>query len=287
MFARAKKEIIVETKFHNANIVVEIDRGQIEQVMLNLYVNAWQAMPEGGTLRLTTEMVELDQNFCQPQRMSAGKYARVAVTDTGIGMDRNVQRQIFDPFFTTKEKSRGTGLGLASAYGIINNHGGLINVQSEVGRGTTFNVYLPVSDKPVAKETVSDNQVTNGSETILLVDDEEMIIDVGQALLKRLGYHVITVNSGSEAVDTVQRMGSDIDLVILDMIMPGMDGGKTFDRIREINPRLPVMLSSGYAINEQATLIMRKGCNGFIQKPFSVSELSKKIRKIFDAKKAG
>jgi two-component system cell cycle sensor histidine kinase/response regulator CckA len=281
MFARAKKEIIVETKFSNANIIVEIDRGQIEQVMLNLYVNAWQAMPEGGTLHLTTEAVVLDQAFCSPNQLSPGAYARVAVTDTGVGMDHNTQRQIFDPFFTTKDKSRGTGLGLASAYGIVKNHGGIINVQSQIGRGTTFNLFLPISDKPATKERVLDSQIANGSETILLVDDEEMIIDVGQALLKRLGYKVIAVNSGGEAVDAIQRMGSDIDLVILDMIMPGMDGGKTFDRIREISPRLPVMLSSGYAINDQATKIMRRGCNGFIQKPFSVSELSKKIREIF------
>ncbi len=284
MFGRAKKEIIIETKFHHANIVVEVDHGQIEQVLLNLYVNAWQAMPEGGTLCLATRRVTLDDQYGKPYEVGGGPYVHITVTDTGTGMDSQTRRQIFDPFFTTKEKGRGTGLGLASAYGIVKNHGGLINVDSQVGKGTTFNIYLPISEKSVVREAVSEGNIANGSETILLVDDEQMIIDVGKAMLKRVGYHVITAKCGQDAIDVITRAGSEIDLVILDMIMPGMDGGKTFDRIREIRPRLPVMLSSGYAINDQASKIMRKGCNGFIQKPFSVSEISKKIRKIWESK---
>jgi PAS domain S-box-containing protein len=283
MFGRAKKEVIIETQFHHANIVVEVDRGQIEQVLLNLYVNAWQAMPEGGTLRLATRRVTLNDQYGKPHQVGGGPYVHISVTDTGTGMDSQTRRQIFDPFFTTKEKGRGTGLGLASAYGIIKNHGGLINVDSQVGKGTTFNIFLPISEKSVIREAASESHIANGSETILLVDDEQMIIDVGKAMLKRLGYHVITAKCGQDAIDVVTRAGDDIDLVILDMIMPGMDGGKTFDRIREIRPRLPVMLSSGYAINDQASKIMRKGCNGFIQKPFSVSEISKKIRKIWES----
>ncbi|MBC2709662.1 MAG: response regulator [Desulfosarcina sp.] len=282
MFGRTKKEIIVETKFHNANIVVEADRRQIEQVLLNLYVNAWQAMPEGGTLRLETKDVALGHKDCRPYEVEPGRYAHVSVTDTGIGMDKKTLQRIFDPFFTTKEKSRGTGLGLASAYGIIKNHGGIINAHSEIGYGTTFNIYLPISEKLVVKELSSEGKISNGSETVLLVDDEDMIIDVGQALLKKLGYRVIAVKSGQEAVEVVHRMGSGIGLVILDMIMPGMDGGRAFDRIREICPEIPVMLSSGYAINDQAEKIMSRGCNGFMQKPFSVSELSQKVRQTLD-----
>ena len=283
MFGRTKKEIIIETQFHNANIVVEADRRQIEQVLLNLYVNAWQAMPEGGTLRLETKHVVLGNKDCRPHQVEPGRYALVSVTDTGIGMDQKTLQHIYDPFFTTKEKTRGTGLGLASAYGIIKNHAGIIHADSNVDNGTTFNLYLPISEKLVVKEASSEKNICNGSETILIVDDEDMIIDVGQALLKRMGYQVITAKSGEEALEVVHRIGPSIDLVILDMIMPGMDGGRTFDGIRETCPEIPIMLASGYAINGQAQKIMNRGCNGFIQKHFSVSKLSQKVRQILDA----
>ena len=282
MFGRTQKEIIIETQFHNANIVVEADRRQIEQVLLNLYVNAWQAMPEGGTLRLETKHVVLGNKDCRPHQVEPGHYALVSVTDTGIGMDQKTLQHIYDPFFTTKEKTRGTGLGLASAYGIIKNHAGIIHADSNVDNGTTFNLYLPISEKLVVEEASSEKNICNGSETILIVDDEDMIIDVGQALLKRMGYQVITAKSGEEALEVVHRIGAGIDLVILDMVMPGMDGGRTFDGIRETCPELPIMLASGYAINGQAQKIMNRGCNGFIQKPFSVSELSQKVRQILD-----
>ena len=284
MFGRTKKEISVETKLHNAKIVVEVDRSQIEQVLLNIYVNAWQAMPDGGTLKLETEDITLDPKNCKPYRMEPGRYVHISVTDTGIGMDQKTIKRIFDPFFSTKEKTRGTGLGLASAYGIIKNHGGIINACSEIGYGTTFDIYLPIIEKMVDDEFISKKSISKGTETVLLVDDEDMIIDVGQALLTKLGYRVIGVHSGKEAVEVIHRRGYGIDLVILDMIMPEMDGGKTFDRIRDICPQMPVMLSSGYAMNGQAEKIMNRGCDGFIQKPFSVYELSQKIRKILDKK---
>jgi two-component system, cell cycle sensor histidine kinase and response regulator CckA len=282
MFGRTKKEIVIQTKFHNANIVVEVDRGQIEQVLLNLYVNAWQAMPDGGTLRLETECVDLGEKFCRPYQLPKGRYVHVAVTDTGIGMDAKTLQRIFDPFFTTKEKGRGTGLGLASAYGIIKNHGGIIDARSEIGYGTTFDIYLPLCAESVANQLSSEEIIENGSETILLVDDEDMIIEVGQALLRRLGYQVIAAKSGKEAIDIVHHSSSHIDLVILDMVMPGLDGGRTFDSIRGIRPDMPVMLCSGYAINERADKIMRKGCNGFIQKPFNASKISRRIRRVLD-----
>ena len=282
MFGRTKKEITIETQFHSPNIVVEVDRRQIEQVLLNLYINAWQAMPEGGTLRLKAKDVMLGEKECSPYQIELGRYAHVAITDTGMGMDQRTLQRIFDPFFSTKEKTRGTGLGLASAYGIVKNHGGIINVTSKVDHGTTFNIYLPISQKPIVEALSSKQGIHQGTETILLVDDEEMIIAVGQAMLEQLGYHIIAVQSGREAVETVRRLGQEIDLVILDMIMPHMDGGKTFDCIREIYPEMPVLLSSGYAINGKAEEIMQRGCNGFIQKPFSAAELSQKVRQIFN-----
>ena len=199
-------------------------------------------------------------------------------------MDEATRQRVFDPFFTTKEKGRGTGLGLASAYGIIKNHGGMITVYSEHGHGTTFNIYLPFSGKTVASETHASQQLIKGSGTILVVDDEKMIIQVALAMLEKLGYDAMTAHSGQQAIDIVTQSGDDIDLVILDLIMPDMDGGKTFDRLRQVRPEIPVMLSSGYALEGQAQEIIRKGCNGFIQKPFNISELSRQIHIILDAK---
>jgi len=283
MFGRTKKEIRIHTKCQGSPLVVEADRSQIEQVLLNMYINAWQAMPpNGGELYLETKIVTVDDVFCKTHQTMPGRYVMVSITDTGAGMNEAVRLRIFDPFFTTKEKSRGTGLGLASAYGIIKNHGGMITVYSEVGHGTTFNIYLPVSDRESHREIPMVEGLLKGSATILLVDDEELIIDVGKAMLERLGYRVVVCTGGQEAVEVITNIGDEIDLVILDMIMPGMDGGAIFDCIRQIQPRMPVLLSSGYAINGDADKIMRRGCNGFIQKPYNISELSQKIRKVLD-----
>jgi len=280
MFGRTRKEIQIHTKMPPSAIVIEADRNQIEQVLLNMYVNSWQAMPDGGNLYVESKAVILDDEYCEPYQANPGHYAMVSITDTGIGMNEATRLRIFDPFFTTKEKSRGTGLGLASAYGIIKNHRGIITVYSEDGHGTTFNIYLPISEKDVHQEVATELEMVKGSETILIVDDEEMIVEVGQAMLEKLGYRVLVSRSGLDAVEKITSIGSEIDLVILDLIMPGMDGGKTFDRIREIQPGIPVMLASGYAINGQATEIMQRGCNGFIQKPFSIAKLSQKVRKV-------
>ncbi len=282
MFGRTKKEIRIHTKLPQFPLVVEADRSQIEQVLLNIYVNAWQAMPDGGQLYIEAKTLVLDAASCHPHQTTPGRYHSVSIADTGIGMDAATQLRIFDPFFTTKEKGRGTGLGLASAYGIIKNHGGMITVESQKGQGAAFSVYLPASDRDVLPEAFPEGSLLKGKETILLVDDEEMIREVGRAMLERLGYSVHTAPGGVEALDALKRHGDGIDIAILDLIMPGMDGGKLFDRIREIRPRLPVILSSGYAIDGQAEEILRRGCNGFIQKPFGISELSRKLRSVLD-----
>jgi two-component system cell cycle sensor histidine kinase/response regulator CckA len=282
MFGRTKKEIRIHTNFIDPPPVVMVDRSQIKQVLLNLYINAWQAMPGGGELYLETRIVTLDDAYCKPYQAKPGQYAKVSVTDTGIGMDAETSQRIFDPFFTTKKKSRGTGLGLASAYGIIKNHGGIIIVKSEIGQGTTFNIYLPLSDKEAYRATPITDRSIRGSETVLLIDDEELILEVGKAMLEELGYNVIVAPDGGQAIELVQQKGAEIELVILDLIMPGLEGGKVFDSIREIQPALPVILSSGYSLEGQANDIMQRGCNGFIQKPFNLSELSQKIRKVLD-----
>ena len=250
---------------------------------MNLYVNAWQAMPGGGELDVQTENVLIDEDHNKTYQMEPGRYVKISVTDTGVGMDKATQERIFDPFFTTKEMGRGTGLGLASVYGIIKNHGGFINVYSEKGHGTTFNIYLPASEKEVIEEKKSAGDILKGSETVLFVDDENMIIEVAKEVLEHLGYKVLISKTGKEAIETYHKNKEKIDIVLLDMIMPNMSGSDTYDRMKEIDPDIKVLLSSGYSINGQATEIMDRGCNGFIQKPFKMKELSQKLREILDS----
>ena len=277
MFGRTKKEIRIHLKLRDDLPVAEVDQGQIEQVLLNLYVNAWQAMPAGGELYLETCETILDAPEAEPRGVVPGRFVRISVSDTGVGMDREILARIFDPFFTTKEMGRGTGLGLASAYGIVKNHGGYIDVQSEKGHGATFHVSLPASDETTPRSPDTADEAVHGSGTVLLVDDEEMVLEVGGRMLEHLGYEVVPAGSGEEAIRQVRERGERFDLVILDMIMPAMGGGETFDRLQEIAPRTPVLLSSGYSIDGEATEILSRGCRGFIQKPFDLVELSTKV----------
>ena len=284
MFGRTKKEIIIKGTYEKNLQAVDVDRGQIEQVLLNLYVNAWQAMPGGGRLYLKTENVTLGGDHVKPFAIEPGEYVKISVRDTGVGMDKATRERIFDPFFTTKEMGRGTGLGLASVYGIIKNHGGFIDVYSEKGHGTVFNIYLPASEKDIveAKRPVGDT--LKGSETILFVDDEDMIIEVAEDLLQCLGYKTLVAGSGKVAVEIYEAQKERIDMVILDMIMPDMSGGEVYDRMTEINPNVKVLLSSGYTIDGGASEIVARGCNGFIQKPFKMKALSQKLREILEEK---
>jgi len=284
IFGRTKKEIQIHKKFQKEIWIVAIDKNQIEQVLLNLYVNAWQAMPEGGELYIHTENVILDEGDVKPRGIESGRFVKISITDTGIGMDALTQQRIFDPFFTTKEKDRGTGLGLASAYGIINNHGGIIRVYSEQGEGTTFNIYLPVTEKLVSRQQRQEKELLRGSGVILLVDDEEMILEIGKDLIEKLGYQVITAPNGKKALEIYKRDQNKIDMVILDMIMPDMSGGETYSLLKEINSSIKTLLSSGYSINGKAQAILNDGYSGFIQKPFNLTDLSHKIGKILGLK---
>jgi len=283
MFGRTRKEITIRTDYEQSVWTVEVDQCQLEQVLLNLCVNAGHAMPEGGDLHLRTRNVVLQDEDVRPFGMEPGKYVRIAVEDSGIGMDETTQRRIFEPFFTTKEMGRGTGLGLASAYGIIKNHGGFIDVESKKGEGTTFSIYLPASEKEIPNKREVPSEILRGTESVLLVDDEEMIIEVGQEILQEMGYKVLSAKTGQEAVDLYAKNKGQIDMVILDMVMPGMGGGETFDKIKEMHPEAKVLLSSGYSVEGQASEILARGCNGFIQKPFSVKKLSQTIREVLDS----
>jgi PAS domain S-box-containing protein len=284
-FGMAKKDITVHQDLDKDLFGIIADQGQIEQVLLNLYVNTADAMPQGGDLFLKTMNVTHEDMKGKPYKVKPGNYALLTVRDTGVGMDKKTKERIFDPFFTTKGLAKGTGLGLASVYGIIKAHGGYIDVYSEKGQGTTFKIYLPASEeKEVIEKEKLPEEVSKGKETVLLVDDEEMILDVGQELLKTLGYKVLIAEGGKEAIDIYKTNKENIDIVILDMIMPVIGGGEVYDRMKEIEPKIKVLLSSGYSINGQATEILKRGCSGFIQKPFTMKELSQNIRDVLEEK---
>jgi signal transduction histidine kinase/ActR/RegA family two-component response regulator len=279
MFGRTRKEITIHEEFDENLFTAEVDQRQIDQVLLNMYVNASHAMPDGGDLYVRASNEILGKEMTGPHNAEPGKYLKISITDTGSGMDRAILKRIFEPFFSTKERGRGTGLGLASAYGIIKNHDGWITVYSEKGKGTTFNIFLPASAEDAEEEHMINTEILEGTGTILLVDDEEMILSVADEMIQVLGYHVITAKDGQEALDTYREKKDQIDMVILDLIMPGMSGGETFDQLKSLNPGVKVLLSSGYSIDGQASTILKRGCRGFIQKPFSLQELSQKISK--------
>ena len=279
-FSMAKKEIKVHQELAEELFGIIADLGQIEQVLLNLFVNAADAMPGGGKLFLKAINITHEDIKGKPYEVKPGNYILLTVRDTGIGMEKKTMERIFDPFFTTKGLSKGTGLGLASAYGIIKAHGGYIDVESEKGSGTTFEIYLPASEKKTTKEKKIATKVIKGEETVLLVDDEDMIIGVAGEILRTLGYKVLVARGGKEAIELYNKNRDNIDIVLLDMIMPDIGGGEAFDRMKEMNPDIKVLLSSGYSMDGQAAEIINRGCKGFIQKPFSMEQLSQKIREI-------
>lgn len=281
LFGRTKREISVHQQFRATPATAEVDRVQMEQVFLNLFVNAWQAMPEGGEIFVETQH-ETFARSTPTRNLRKGKYVKVTIRDTGMGMDEETRQHIFEPFFTTKAKERGVGLGLASAYGILRDHQGAIEVASSPGRGTQFTLYLPASDKAVSAETYASKTICKGTETILLVDDEDAIVDVCRDILISLGYTIRVATTGQAALDIYARDPRDIDLVILDMIMPGMSGAQIFEKIRRINPQARVILSTGYSQSDEARQLLDNGCLGMISKPFRIEELSQKIRDVLD-----
>jgi len=282
MFKRTRKEIAIHEKYAPDTGAVEGDQGQIRQVLLNVFITAWHAMPGGGDIVVETEKFHLEPEMASPLEVTPGPYIKISITDSGIGMDESIRQRIFEPFFTTREMGRGTGLGLASAYGIIRNHGGFITVDSEVGRGSTFSIVLPSSQRQLPAPQERLEAAIPGTGTVLLVDDEEMVLDVGQKMLERLGYTVIVANNGMEAIELYASQKQRIDLVILDMIMPGMSGKEVCAAITEANPQIKVILSSGYSMNEQVNEIMNIGCQGFLQKPFNLTSLSAKVREVME-----
>jgi PAS domain S-box-containing protein len=281
-FSRTKREVTIHRELADDLFAVEADHGQVEQVLWNLFINAADAMPGGGELILRTSNVTHKDMRGKLYDPVPGNYVLLTVTDTGTGIDKEIMGRIFDPFFTTKERGRGTGLGLASTYGIVKGHRGYIDVASRPGKGTTFKVYLPASEKRVLEAFKHLDRLVTGTETVLLVDDEEAIRQVGRELLEAMGYHVLLASNGEEAIELYGSHDEDIDLVLLDIVMPQMGGGETYEKMKQINPDVKVLLLSGYSIDGEATEILERGCNGFIQKPFTMKELSGKIREIVE-----
>ncbi|KPJ78430.1 MAG: oxidoreductase [Deltaproteobacteria bacterium SG8_13] len=280
LFGRTHKKTRIVSQLAADVWSVNIDRSQIEQVLVNLYLNAWQAMDGAGTLFLRTENVHLEEAFVKKHQARPGKYVRITVQDTGSGIRASIRNRVFEPFFTTKPMGRGTGLGLASAFGIIKNHDGIICFDSEPGNGTTFSIYLPAVDAPATVEKPAEEQWTAGHETVLVVDDEPYILDACEAMLTGMGYRVLTAGSGADAVEVFSNRNEPIDLVILDVVMPEMDGRETFRRLQKIDPEVKVVLSSGYSLEDMAEEMLSMGCESFIQKPFDQHQISRKIREL-------
>jgi len=280
MYGREHADITIRPDLASNLLAVFMDHSQLEQVLLNLFINAGQAMPEGGHLLLHAENAELADEKGALLGIPPGRYVKLLVTDEGTGMDAKTMGRIFEPFFTTKAAGQGTGLGLASVYGIVKNHAGFIGVESETGKGTTFTLLLPATERPVAESKTPQAVLQRGTGTILVVDDEAQVLKVCDRLLQKLGYEVLTASGGTQAIELVRQHGATISLVLLDMIMPEMSGRQTYESIQKIVPGIRVLLSSGYSIEGQAQALLDSGCNGFIQKPFDAVALSAKVQEI-------
>lgn len=257
------------------------DPTQIENALMNLALNARDAMPEGGDLIFSTDVVEFDATYVAQHKykIDPGQYLMVSVSDTGSGMSEEVRDHIFEPFFTTKGPGKGTGLGLASVYGIAKNHKGSIECYSEPGHGTVMKVYLPLAANEAQQQPARlVAEIQPGTGSILLVDDEHMIREMAGQMLRGLGYRVHTCQDGQEAVEHFQQHYADIDLVILDMIMPRLNGREAFLKMREIDPGVRALLASGFSADGEAQEVLKLGIRGFVQKPFRMAELSARIR---------
>ncbi len=279
------KIIAVELFLDDGAWPIYADPIQVEQVLYNLQTNAGEAMPDGGRLIIETENVTLEQDYVENHAgAKPGRYVRMSVTDTGCGMDEKIRKQVFDPSFTTKEPGEGTGLGLPSVYGIVNAHEGCINCYSEPGKGTTFQIYWPAISEIDVREDETAVKITpeGGSETILVVEDEKEIREFTFEVLSDHGYLTITAASGEQALEIYSVQGENINLVLLDLSMPGMDGSQCLEEMLKINPEVKVLIASGYSANAHAKAIPESGVAGFIGKPFQVHELLVEIRKVLD-----
>lgn len=279
------KNITIFYEKSASDTVIIGDDVMLQNVFLNMGINASHAMPEGGTLTFTLRNRVLDENFCEASffDVEPGAFLEIEIRDTGCGMTPEVQVHIFEPFYTTKERGKGTGLGLAAACGTIQEHHGTINVYSEVEAGTAFHLYLPLSQKQ-ATAKIAKEEVVAGIGTILLIDDEDMIRIAAKRQLKSLGYTVLAAADGGAGIELFREWHDAIDLIILDMIMPGMDGREVYARIHELDATARVVISSGFSKEADIAEMKKNGLRGFIRKPFRLAELSRLIAEVMAEK---
>jgi CheY-like chemotaxis protein len=280
------KMIEIELHVDETPAIVSADPVQVEQAIMNLAVNAMDAMPEGGKIIIEIERATLDERFCKTHLGARpGEYVLLTLSDTGHGMNKEILEHVFEPFYTTKEVGKGTGLGLAMVYGIVKTHEGYILCYSELDSGTTFKIYLPalVQGGHWRETGEREDQLKGGDETILLVDDEEYIRELGVELLSDVGYEVLTAIDGESALQLYRKDQQRIDLVILDLVIPGMGGKKCCEEILKINPQAKILIVSGYySVNGPGKEAMEAGAKGFVGKPFDVSHMLKAVRYILD-----
>jgi len=274
------KRIVIRTELQAEQVMVIGDPSQLQSGILNICINARDAMPDGGEIYILTKNLELTEQETAEFQTSERFFIQISIQDTGTGIPPEVQPYIFEPFYTTKEVGKGTGLGLAAVYGMVKEHYGDVRVYSEGGMGTVFHLYLPVSVETSVWPQEQSKPVIHGSGTILIVDDEDIIRTTASLFLENLGYTVILAKNGQEGVETYRNHQNEIDLVILDMIMPVMDGKEAFDRMTTINPEVKVIISSGYAKEMHLLQKLPKKPIDFLSKPFNHFELSKLIAEI-------
>jgi two-component system cell cycle sensor histidine kinase/response regulator CckA len=280
------KSISVDAKLDESLPTIVGDSGQIQQVVMNLCVNARDAMSGGGRLSIATETTLVDKADPQlPNDAKPGSYVKIVVSDSGTGMDKDVLDRIFDPFFTTKAMGQGSGLGLSVVYGIAKGHEGFVTVSSQPGLGSKFNVFFPVSGKPELPEEISIETLRGRDELIFVIDDEKDIRSFIREVLQKNGYRILLAANGDQAIGLYKKHGQSIDLVILDMVMPGMSGEEIFLKMKEINPQIRALLSTGFSHDGRVSAILRKGVRGFIQKPYDFNRLLAKLRQILDSGK--
>ncbi|MFH1033812.1 MAG: ATP-binding protein [Pseudomonadota bacterium] len=280
------KMIAIEPRLDPGLQLINADHTQLEQVIMNLVTNAADAMPEGGQLVIETKNVVLDKDYRWTHlEVSPGNYVLLMLSDNGQGIEPTVLEQIFDPFFTTKPVGKGTGLGLSTVFGIVKGHGGQVNCYSEPGMGTTFKVYLPAHQPEGGIVNVAPallDPLPGGTETVLLVDDEQSLREVGSCTLKDMGYRVITACNGEEALDIYRAQDREIDVVVMDLGMPVMGGHRCLQEVLAINPQARVIIASGYSANGQVKASLESGALGYVAKPFRRTELLIKVRQVLD-----
>ena len=277
------EDISVSVEPDSALQCVKADAGQLGQVLMNLCVNARDAMPTGGTIVIrTANTIMTGTEWPEISAPPRGPYVELSVSDSGMGMDAETQKHLFEPFFTTKEHGRGTGLGLATVYGIVKQSDGFIRAESAPGRGTTFRIYLPAVDTPPDQEAFT-LAAPRGRETVLIVEDEPRVRSLMRVMLKRAGYTVLVAQDGAQALQLAAEHGPALDLLITDVVMPGMSGRQVVDRVRASYPTLPVLFISGYTDDAMVRHGIAEADTPFLQKPFTMSDLTRKVRQVLDS----